>query len=86
MNKTAIVHARIEPQTKNRAEGVLKRLGMSPTEAIRLFYTQICLRRGLPFPVHIPNETTKNTLDASYKGENVETFSSLDKMFENWEK
>ena len=62
MNKSATVHARVEPKTKKEAEGVLKKLGMSPTEAIRLFYNQICLRGGIPFPILIPNETTKKTL------------------------
>jgi len=52
--KTAIVHARVEPQTKQEAEGVLRKLGLTPTEAIRIFYKQISLRGGLPFPVEIP--------------------------------
>jgi len=86
MNKTAIIHARVEPRTKKKAEGVLKELGMTPTEAIRLFYRQICLRGGLPFPVLIPNKLTKETLDNSAKGKGVESFSSMDEMFENWEK
>jgi len=86
MNKSAVIHARVEPQTKKKAEGVLRRLGMNPTEAIRLFYRQICLRGGLPFPVLIPNELTKQTLDKSAKGEGVESFESLDEMFESWEK
>ena len=86
MNKSAVVHARIEPRTKKKAEGVLSKLGMSPTEAIRLFYRQICLRGGLPFPVLIPNDLTKETLDRSAKGEGVESFDSLDEMFETWEK
>ena len=86
MNKTAIIHARVEPRTKKKAEGVLRKLGMSPTEAIRLFYTQICLRGGLPFRVLIPNDLTKETLDRSAKGQDVEAFDSLDEMFESWEK
>ncbi len=86
MNKTAIVHARVEPQTKKKAEGVLRKLGMSPTEAIRLFYRQICLRGGLPFPVLIPNDLTRDTLDKSARDQDVESFESLDEMFENWEK
>jgi len=86
MNKTAIVHARIEPRTKEKAEGVLRKLGMSPTEAIRLFYSQICLRGGIPFRVLIPNNLTKETLDKSAKGQDVESFDSLDEMFESWEK
>ena len=86
MNKTAIIHARVEPRTKKKAEGVLKKLGMSPTEAIRLFYRQICLRGGLPFPVLIPNNLTGETLEQSSKGEGIESFDSLDEMFESWEK
>ena len=85
MNKTAVIHARIEPQTKRQAEGVLKHLGLSPTEAIRLFYRQICLRSGLPFPVLIPNETTRDTLAKSRRGVGVESFDSPDKLFASWE-
>jgi len=86
MNKTAVVHARVEPQTKKKAEGVLRKLGISPTEAIRLFYRQICLRGGLPFPVLIPNDLTKETLDKSARGKGVESFDSLDDMFESWDR
>jgi DNA-damage-inducible protein J len=86
MKKSAVVHARIEPHTKTKAEGVLRRLGLSPTEAIRLFYRQICLRQGLPFRVLIPNEETQRTLEKSRKGQGVQTFESLDEMFDGWEK
>ncbi len=37
--KTAVVHARVEPETKAKAESVLRRLGITPTEAIRIFYS-----------------------------------------------
>ncbi len=67
--KTAAVHSRIEPETKEMAEGILRKLGLSPTEAIRLFYTQITLRNGLPFTVSIPNEETVQALDDSRKKE-----------------
>ena len=84
--KTAVIHARIEPGTKRSAEGVLRRLGISPTEAIRIFYRQITLRKGLPFAVHVPNALTASTLKKSHKGEDIEAFDSLEKMFETWEK
>ena len=86
MNKIAVVHARVEHGTEKKAESVLRKLGMSPAEAIRLFYRQICLRGGIPFPVLIPNDLTKKTLDKSAKGEDVEAFDSLDEMFESWDK
>ena len=84
--KTGVVHARIEPRTKQKAEGVLRKLGLSPTEAIRIFYGQISLRGGLPFPVEIPNELTTSTLEKSRRGQDIQEFGSLGEMFKNWEK
>jgi addiction module RelB/DinJ family antitoxin len=46
-----------------QAEGILQRLGLSPTEAIPIFYTQITLRNGLPFDVAIPNDVTIKALE-----------------------
>ena len=83
--KTATIHARINPDTKIKAETILHRLGMTPTEAIRLFYAQITLQNGLPFTVTIPNALTDETLAKSHRGEDVEAFDSLDDMFESWE-
>jgi len=83
--KTAVVHARIEPQTKQKAEGVLRKLGLTPTEAIRIFYKQISIRGGLPFHVAIPNKLTAATLEKSRGGEDIEEFESLEAMFKNWE-
>ena len=48
MKKTATVHARLDPETKREAEAILRELGMTPTEAVRLLYTQIWKRRGFP--------------------------------------
>ncbi len=83
--KTAAVHSRIEPETKKAAEGILRKLGLSPTDAIRLFYTQIALRNGLPFPVSIPNEETVQALDDSRKNKNLTTYATAEQLFESWE-
>ncbi|VAW40422.1 hypothetical protein MNBD_CHLOROFLEXI01-4377 [hydrothermal vent metagenome] len=83
--KTAIIHARIDPETKTKAETILRRLGMTPTEAIRMFYAQISLQNGLPFDVKIPNDLTAATLTKSHHGEDVEEFNALDEMFGSWE-
>ena len=84
--KTATIHARIEPETKSKAEKVLRELGVSPTEAIRIFYRQITIRNGLPFAVEIPNKSTVSTLEKSRRGEEVEEFDSLNDLFESWDK
>jgi DNA-damage-inducible protein J len=83
--KTAAVHSRIQPEIKQRAEDILQRLGLSPTEAIRMFYTQITLRNGLPFEVLIPNEETVKALEDSRGGRKLERFKSADELFKSWD-
>ena len=81
--KTAAVHSRIQPELKEQAETILHRLGLSPTEAIRLFYTHIALRNGLPFDVAIPNEETVQALEDSRAGRDLERFDSVEGLFES---
>jgi DNA-damage-inducible protein J len=53
-----MIHARIDPKLKRSAERVFSQIGISTTEAIRLFLRQVDLHKGLPFPVRIPNAET----------------------------
>ena len=56
--KTRMIHARIDPKLKKSTERVFSRIGISTTEAIRLFLKQVELHGGLPFSVAIPNAET----------------------------
>ena len=66
--KSANLYARIEPDVKEQAEGILATLGIPASNAINMFYKQIILNRGLPFEVKIP---TARPVDISRM--NVET-------------
>lgn len=54
MAKSANLYARIEPNIKEQAEEILNALGVPASNAITMFYKQIILQRGLPFPVKLP--------------------------------
>ena len=56
--QTQMIHARIDPKLKLSAERVFSKIGISTTEAIRLFLKQVELHNGLPFPVAVPNAQT----------------------------
>ena len=71
MNKTATIQARVEPQLKEKAENVLHKLGMTSTEAIRLFYTQVALHEEIPFKIKMPNPQTRKALDDSRNEKNL---------------
>ena len=66
--KTAQVRARIDPVVKAEAEGILEELGLTPSGAISTFYSQIVLRRGLPFLVEVPNEATAGAIHEARSG------------------
>ncbi|MBI5893999.1 MAG: type II toxin-antitoxin system RelB/DinJ family antitoxin [Deltaproteobacteria bacterium] len=81
MAKTAMVIARVEPELKKDSEKVLKRLGMSITEAVNLFLSQVRIQKGLPFDVRIPNKTTLKAMKDANEGKNLTICKDVDDMF-----
>ena len=81
MSKTSTVRARIEPDLKDKAEHVFRKLGLTTTQAITLFYKQVELRNGLPFEVAIPTEATRRTFDDSDAGRHLFVCEDADDMF-----
>lgn len=65
MSKT-MIHARIDEELKADVERVFRELGLSTTEAITTFFHQVKLRKGLPFPVAIPETRTVTVKRKTY--------------------
>ena len=76
MGKTQTIRARVEPKLKRDAEAVLKKIGLTSSEAITLFLTQVKLAKGLPFPVRAPNKETQRAIEDARRRKNVESFPS----------
>jgi DNA-damage-inducible protein J len=76
MSKTAMIRARMEPDLKTEAEQVLAQVGLTPTEAIRLFYRQVSLQGGLPFEVRVPNAEAKAAIIEARSGKKLKTYKS----------
>lgn len=84
MHKTDTVNIRIEPKLKNQTETILLRIGLTSAEAIRLFYTQICLNKGLPFKVRIPNKASIAAL-REVKAGKTHRAKSISQLFDDLE-
>lgn len=54
MANTSAVYARIDAGLKENAESILSQLGITPSAAIQMLYSQIVLTRGLPLDLHLP--------------------------------
>jgi addiction module RelB/DinJ family antitoxin len=53
MSKTAMIRARIEPDLKEKGEKALKQMGITASQAITIFYTQIVIQKKLPFEMRL---------------------------------
>ena len=82
MVKTATIRARVEPTLKEDVEKLFKKMGLSTTEAINLFYRQVKLRNGLPFNVVIPNKTTEKVFKDTDARRNLIRCEDADDMFD----
>ena len=47
MANTSAVYARIDTNLKDNAENILSQLGISPSSAIQMLYSQIVLKKGV---------------------------------------
>lgn len=83
MTRSDTIHATVDKQTKEKAQGILHDLGMSMSEAIAVYFKQIVLHKGLPFEVKIPNQETVDTIKKAAKGIEVESFASVEELFED---
>lgn len=81
MAKTAMIRARTSPDLKSEVEGILKKLGLTTTEAINLFFSQVKLHKGIPFEVRIPNKTTLKTFKKTDEGKELVKCKDADDMF-----
>ncbi len=80
MVKTEMIRARVEPDLKHDAEAVFSTLGMSPTEAINLFYKQVTLQHGLPFDVRIPYTETLEAIRQVRERDGLIKYDNVDDL------
>jgi addiction module RelB/DinJ family antitoxin len=62
MAKTVILRVRVDPTKAASAKKVLKRLGLTETQAVNMMLAQIHERKALPFPVALPTSDNSDIL------------------------
>ncbi|MDB2514128.1 type II toxin-antitoxin system RelB/DinJ family antitoxin [Alphaproteobacteria bacterium] len=82
MARTETIRARVEPALKSEAEAILKKIGLSSSEAMRLFLYQVVQQRGLPFEVKIPNAETIAAIEELEAGKGIRV-NSVEELFDD---
>jgi len=81
--KESKVNVRIDSGLKGRVSTILHNLGLSESEAIRVFYRQIEHWQGLPFDVKIPNEETRKAMQRVRERRDLVSYDSAEEYFED---
>jgi DNA-damage-inducible protein J len=85
MPKGGYINVRLENDVKKEAEVIFRKLGLSPSDAVRLFYRQVSLHRGIPFDVRLPNRETRaalRELENPKKRAALPSYASVDELME----
>ncbi|MFA7413226.1 MAG: type II toxin-antitoxin system RelB/DinJ family antitoxin [Rhizobium sp.] len=82
MATDTVVRARIDTATKDQATEALAAMGLSVSDAIRLLLVRVAADKEFPFPVKVPNATTRKAMAELEKGKG-KGFASADELFKD---
>jgi DNA-damage-inducible protein J len=79
--QTEVIRTRIDPQIKKQAAKVMKSMGLTMSDGMRLFLYQVVQEKKLPFKVKAFNAATLAALEAS-ESHDLEPISKEDLLNE----
>lgn len=88
MTTTTMVHVRVDEKVKLQATETLAAMGLSVSDAIRVFLMRVVAEKQLPFTLKVPNA---ETLAAMAEAEEIvrtrhARFATADELFNDLEK
>jgi len=60
---TAMLPVRVDEETKERATAALEAMGLSVSEAVRVFLRRVAAEQAIPFAVKVPNAATRAAME-----------------------
>jgi DNA-damage-inducible protein J len=82
MTADAVVRARIDAKTKEKATAALEAMGLSVSDAIRLLMLRVADEQRLPFDVKVPKALTAKAMKELEEGKG-KRFDSADALFKD---
>ncbi|MGB4811322.1 MAG: type II toxin-antitoxin system RelB/DinJ family antitoxin [Methylophilaceae bacterium] len=88
MATSSMVHVRVDDKIKLEATETLASMGLSVSDAVRVFLTRVVVEKQLPFALKVPNPETHAAMieaDAIASARKVR-FATADELFNDLEK
>ncbi len=81
----SVIRSRIDPAVKLEAVHLFGKMGLSISEAIRLFVYQSVADKRIPFSINFPNQVTLSALKDAELGIDLEK-TNLTQLRKDWKK
>ncbi|MCP4297295.1 MAG: type II toxin-antitoxin system RelB/DinJ family antitoxin [Proteobacteria bacterium] len=85
MAKTTTISVRMDSNLKKSAENILNSLGLTPSQAINVFYKQITFQNGIPFSIKIPNRNLNEVSINAMEDDELEEFKNPTELYDELE-
>jgi DNA-damage-inducible protein J len=80
-----VVRSRVNPHIKAKATKIFELMGMTLSEAIRVFLYQSVTEKRIPFSINMPNAATRKALEAVNRESGLKKIS-LKQLTKDWNK
>lgn len=88
MATTAMVHVRVDEQIKAQATETLAAMGLSVSDAVRVFLMRVVAEQQMPFALKVPNQETRSAMKEADEITNTRKarFGTATELFDSLEK
>ena len=83
--KTTMLHVRVDERLKAEATATLDGIGISLSEALRVFLRRVVSEQAFPFRLEVPNATTRAAMEEARRSSALPRFTSADELFDDFE-
>ena len=85
--QTSMLHIRVDDDIKEQATQALSAMGLSMSDAVRLFLRRVVIDQAFPLELKVPNAETRAAMEASraMMANRRAGFASADELFADLE-
>jgi DNA-damage-inducible protein J len=86
--QTSMLHVRVDDETKIQATEALAAMGLSVSDAVRLFLRRVVAEQAVPFELKVPNDQTRLAINESraLMASRRARFKTPETLFDDFEK
>ena len=85
MATTKMIHVRVDDTVKEQATEALAAMGLSLSDAVRLFLKRVVIEQALPIELKVPNAETQAAIQES-RAMGRARFANAQELFDDLEK